>query len=71
MKLRLKKYPKGFIVEIKKRHWLGFSYWTHYTHAAGLKTIPWYSKTPELAIMSAVDEFKESIEFGKWGNQSI
>lgn len=55
---RIKKYPKGFVVEIEKRKWWGKKYWTHFISVAGINIMPWYYKTFDAAIQGLQDEVK-------------
>lgn len=49
MKFRIKKYPRGYVVEVKKqRRYLLFfkkDYWTHFISVAGIDSTPWYFKS--------------------------
>ncbi len=46
---RIKKYPRGFVVEVK-RHFLWVSYWKPFIYAAGLEgDVPWYYQTYKAA----------------------
>jgi len=58
MKFRIKKYPKGCVVEIQKTKWYGKKYWTHFISVAGIESIPWHHSTPEFAMDSLLYEIK-------------
>ena len=61
MKFRIKKYNKGYVVEIQKvKNYLIFkrNYWTHYISVAGISEMPWYHKTEDYAMMSLLDKIK-------------
>ena len=55
---RIKKYPKGYVVEIEKRKWYGKKYWTHFVSVAGIDNEPWYFSSFDFAIMGLQDEVK-------------
>lgn len=61
MKFRLKKYPKGWIVEYQERRLLK-SVWKHVTHYAGSKS-PFYYSDPESARQGAARELTERMSF--------
>ena len=58
MKFRIKKYPKGWVVEIKKIKWYGKKYWIHFISVAGIESQPWYHTTPDYAMDSLLYEIK-------------
>ena len=58
MKFRIKKYPKGWVVEVQKTKWYGKKYWTHFISVAGIASMPWYHLTPEFAMNSLLYEIK-------------
>jgi len=58
---RIKKYPKGWVVEIQKRKWYGKKYWTHFVNVSGIESQPWYFKTFDYAMMGLVDEVKYQV----------
>lgn len=62
LKVRVKQYPKGWSVEIKKekRYLLFFKkkYWIHIESVAGMSDKPWYYKNKETAISEAVKHFE-------------
>lgn len=55
---RIKKYPKGWVVEIKKLNWWGKERWTHFISVAGIETEPWHFSTYESALTGLQDEVK-------------
>ena len=60
MKFRIKKYERGYVVEVQqvKRVYILFKkyYWTHYISAAGLETIAWYHSEYKYAMMNLLDK---------------
>jgi hypothetical protein len=60
---RIKRYPQGWVVEVKKRKWWGKTYWTHYISVSGIPSQPWYHSTFDYAMMNLVREVRfETIE---------
>ncbi len=55
---RIEKYPKGWVVEIKKKKWYGKEYWVHYVSVAGIDTQPWYHSSFEFALQSLLEKVK-------------
>lgn len=53
---RIKQYPKGWVVEIKKRKWYGLSYWSHYISVSGIESDPWYYTTFDYAMLGLMYE---------------
>lgn len=49
-KLRIKKYPRGYVVEIKKKKWWGKEYWVHIISVAGMEDTPWVFPNYEIAF---------------------
>ena len=61
MKFRIKKYKRGYVVEIQKvRNYLLFKkyYWMHYISVSGIDSMPWYHKTEDYAMMNLLDKIK-------------
>lgn len=59
--LRIRKYARGWVVEIKKPKWTLFGIrwkWTHYLSVAGISDEPWYYKTREIAESEALLNIK-------------
>ena len=42
---RIKKYPRGYVVEIKNKKWWGKEYWVHIISVAGMEDEPWRFKS--------------------------
>jgi len=64
LKVRVKKYPKGYVVEIQKSKCTLFGlkkYWTHLISTSGMSDIPWYYSSKEIAIEEAVKYFEWDI----------
>ena len=61
---RIKKYPRGYVVEIKKKRWYGKKYWTHFVSVAGIEEMPWHHETFDFAMMNLLDKIK-------WGAMRI
>lgn len=57
-KVRVKKYPSGYVVEMELKKWYGKTYWRHIISVSGMKDEPWYFKSKESAIESALVKFK-------------
>jgi len=49
-KVRVKKYPKGYVVETKKSTWYGHKYWVHIESVTGIEDKPWYYDSEGMAI---------------------
>lgn len=62
---RIRKHPRGYVVEIKKRTWYGRVYWTHFISVAGIPDEPWYYSTFDYAVSGLQDEVK----FQAWRNR--
>jgi len=57
LEVRVKKYPKGYVVETKKAYWtvFGISYkWVHILSVAGMSDKPWYYLNKDIAVKEAV-----------------
>lgn len=53
LKVRIKEYPKGFVVEVKvSRAFWGYK-WTHLISVSGMRDEPWYFRTQEGALEEA------------------
>lgn len=63
-KIRLKEYPRGWIVEIQKRTWFGKRYWTHIISVAGIEKEPWYYSTMDIAVEEAKKNFGWDLYLG-------
>ena len=60
---RIKKYPKGFVVEVEKTRWTIFGnkkYWTHFISVSGISSLAWHHSTYEMAQMNLLNEIKWS-----------
>lgn len=57
-KVRVKKYVKGFAVEIQKSTWYGRKYWVHIESVSGIESEPWYYKSDRSAIENTTMHFK-------------
>lgn len=55
---RIKKYNKGYVVEIQKKKWFGKKYWTHFISVSGIKSEPWYYSSFDFALIGLQDEVK-------------
>jgi hypothetical protein len=55
---RIKKYDKGFVVEIRKQKWWGKKYWTHFISVSGIESMPWFHSTFDFAMTNLLDEIK-------------
>jgi hypothetical protein len=58
MNYRIKKYEKGFVVEVQKTNWYGRKYWTHFISVAGISSEPWFHSSYEYAEMNLLNEIK-------------
>ncbi len=58
MEYRIKKYNKGFVVEVQKTKWYGKKYWVHFISVAGISSMPWFHSSYEYAEMNLVNEIK-------------
>ena len=66
MKIRLKKYDKGWIAEYRVAQWglFGLKYkWVYITHYAGMEDKPFFYKTPQEAMDGAIKKIKNQIWF--------
>ena len=57
LKIRVKKYPKGWVVETQKSKWYGKKYWMHIISTAGVESLPWHFSSKEFAISEAQSLF--------------
>ena len=67
LKIRVKKYPKGFVVEIeqtKKTFFGKKKYWTHLISTSGMSDKPWHYSTKEIAISEAKKFFEWDLLIG-------
>lgn len=55
--VRVKKYPKGWVVEAQHKTWYGKRYWKHIISVAGINEEPWYYKTMDDAVNEAKLKF--------------
>jgi hypothetical protein len=51
---RIKKYPRGYVVEIKNKKWWGKEYWVHIISVAGMEDEPWGFTNYETAYLEAI-----------------
>lgn len=58
MNYRIKKYEKGFVVEVQKTNWYGRKYWTHFISVAGIRSEPWFHSSYEYAEMNLLNKIK-------------
>jgi hypothetical protein len=58
MNFRIKKYPRGFVVEYQYFTWYGGKRWKHFIHASGLPNVPWHHRTYDGAEMNLLYEIK-------------
>lgn len=56
--VRVKRYPKGWAVEIQKTKWYGKKYWVHIISVSGITDEPWYYQSMEMAIEQAAKYLK-------------
>ncbi len=56
MQFRIKKYPKGFVVEVQKSKW-GFKRWTPFILVRGIDE-PWYHSSYKYAESSLLGKIK-------------
>jgi len=67
LKVRVKEYPKGWVVEIQKEKCVLFSkrkYWTHLISVSGMSDKPWHYGTKEIAINQAIKLFEWDLLIG-------
>ena len=57
-KVRIQKYPKGYVVEAEFKKWYGKKYWKHIISVSGIDEIPWYFSRFEVALREAQKRFK-------------
>lgn len=71
IKVRVKKYPKGYAVEIQKSKWTLFGlkkYWTHLISVSGISDKAWYYSSEEIAIKQAIKYFEWDLLIGTRDN---
>lgn len=72
LKVRIKEYPKGFVVEIKvyKGIFRGYQ-WTHLISVSGIDSEPWYYDDLDMAVKEARKLFGWDLLIGKrdYGNE--
>lgn len=64
-KVRIHKYPKGWVVEIQKTTWYGRKYWTHLISYSGMESEPFYYSDKEFALYQAVKFFEWDLSNGR------
>jgi len=67
LKVRVKEYPKGWVVEIQKEKCVLFfkrKYWTHLISVSGMSNNPWFYNTKEIAISQAIKFFEWDLLIG-------
>lgn len=72
IKIRIKKYQKGYVVEIQKSKCTLFglkNYWTHLISVSGMSDKPWYYSSEEIAISEAIKFFNWDLLIGTKDNQ--
>lgn len=58
-KVRIRKHPNGFVVEVQKETWPGLSKrWVHIESVSGIESEPWYYSSFEAALDQVVKHFK-------------
>ena len=55
---RIKKYKKGYVVEVYKSKWYFYKYWTHFISVSGITEEPWYFSTYDHAERGLINEIK-------------
>lgn len=60
MNLRIRKYRKGWVVEIQKTKGFIFKtkYWIHFISVAGIESMPWYFHSEESAMREMLNKIK-------------
>ena len=58
MNYRIKRYKKGFVVEVQKKRWYGKKYWTHFISVSGISSEPWFHSSYEYAEKNLLNEIK-------------
>ncbi len=67
LKVRVKQYPEGWVVEIQKTKKILLwkkKYWTHLISVAGMHEKPWHYSSKEMAIEQAVKLFEWDLLIG-------
>lgn len=59
--IRIKQYPKGWVVERKFTTWYGRFYWKHIISVSGMPDEPWFFSTYEMALENLEFEFLKHI----------
>lgn len=57
-KIRVKKHPKGYVVEIEKRKWYGKKYWIHLEATSGIEKQLCYYSTFDIAVSETANRFR-------------
>ena len=63
--LRIKKYAKGWVFEIRKPRWTLFGIrwkWTHCISVSGIHTEPWYYPSKQIAEKEALLNIKWNMQ---------
>jgi len=60
MNFRIKKYDKGYVVQIQKR-FLFFKYWTHFIPVAGMENKAWFHCSYYFAEMGLIYEIRKNL----------
>ncbi len=67
LKIRVKQYPKGWVVEIERTKWTWLGkrkHWEHLISVSGMSDKPWFYDTKERAISQAVKLFEWDLLLG-------
>jgi hypothetical protein len=62
-KVKVKKYPQGYAVEIQLKKWWGKKYWRHIVSVSGMSDVPWYYQNEDVAVEEVSKHFKWDILF--------
>ena len=60
MKYRIKKYIKGYVVEVEKYKWYKGKFWTQFISVSGMSEYPWYFSTYDHAERGLINKIKWS-----------
>lgn len=62
--VRVKKYAKGYAVEMQFKTWYGRKYWKHIVSVSGIPSEPWYYKSYDIAVSQAAKYFEFDLHHG-------
>lgn len=70
-KVRVKKYPGGYVVEMQHKTWYGRKCWKHIVSVYGMPNKPWYYSSYDIAVSDAAKLFEFDLHHGTARNNGL